>query len=156
MKQICSQGLSTSCKLGSVIRTNFSSESLKVREGHLLSVYSFLNNLYSNHVSRFTFKPITCIMGQHFSRTCWFYVASGVTLLQQLAASLPDNHKKPFLSAFPIPNIVQRLLESRLRGDLYCQTTTTMVYSLSDEKEHMLTNCSSNTNEVVVLETMTT
>jgi len=39
--------VSTSCKLGSVIRTNFSSESLKVREGHLLSVYSFLNNLYA-------------------------------------------------------------------------------------------------------------
>lgn len=33
--------LSTSCKLGSVIQANFSSESLKVREGHLLSVKLF-------------------------------------------------------------------------------------------------------------------
>ena len=120
-ERLCIQHVlvSASCKMGSVIKPNFSTESVKVSFDSKFVVISFPRNQPRTFVnSSIASKPLLHSLHSYLKKDDWFFLASCVSQTEQLARTLPDSYKGLLLTA--MSKDAQLLLGSRIKGTLFC------------------------------------
>lgn len=143
--QLIHSTVRSASKLGCIMRSEFSQETLMVSEGTTM-YFDVVNFMLSQPVPFFCSQPLIDSINKVLGKSKWFYVAPTVSSLEHFLRALPPNHRG--LMPTTMPTAARLLLTSRMKGQLYditCKETTDgqgSEYLFADEHKFLLWFCS--------------